>query len=68
MSPPLLKMPKKTKQYGWQCSECDKVNTNFTYLLLKLAKEGEKEGWGVFFCRNSLPCQKSFDLLQCRLL
>jgi len=24
LSPPLTKMPKKTKQYGWQCSECDK--------------------------------------------
>lgn len=24
MSPPLTKMPKKTKQWGWQCSECDK--------------------------------------------
>lgn len=24
MSPPLERMPKKTKQYGWQCSECDK--------------------------------------------
>merc|ERR1719318_2368534 len=24
LSPPLAKMPKKTKQWGWQCSECDK--------------------------------------------
>merc|ERR1740128_1385749 len=24
MNPPLPRMPKKTKQYGWQCSECDK--------------------------------------------
>eukprot|EP00092_Neocalanus_flemingeri_P007547 GFUD01008145.1.p1 GENE.GFUD01008145.1~~GFUD01008145.1.p1 ORF type:complete len:904 (-),score=240.13 GFUD01008145.1:238-2562(-) len=24
LSPPLTKMPKKTKQWGWQCSECDK--------------------------------------------
>ena len=20
----MFRMPKKTKQYGWQCSECDK--------------------------------------------
>merc|ERR1719348_1278136 len=24
LSPPLVKVPKKTKQYGWQCNECDK--------------------------------------------
>ena len=24
LSPPLMRHPKKSKQYGWQCSECDK--------------------------------------------
>uniref|UniRef100_T1JG44 PHD finger protein 14 n=1 Tax=Strigamia maritima TaxID=126957 RepID=T1JG44_STRMM len=27
LDPPLTRMPKKTKQQGWQCSECDKTDT-----------------------------------------
>nr|XP_022908954.1 PHD finger protein 14 isoform X1 [Onthophagus taurus] len=26
LNPPLLRLPKKSKQYGWQCSECDKTS------------------------------------------
>ncbi|KAL1452864.1 hypothetical protein WDU94_007051 [Cyamophila willieti] len=28
LSPPLLRMPKKTKLMGWQCSECDKESSD----------------------------------------
>ncbi|KAK6645407.1 hypothetical protein RUM43_001684 [Polyplax serrata] len=28
LNPPLARMPKKTKQMGWQCSECDKESGN----------------------------------------
>jgi len=28
VNPPLARMPKKTKQYGWQCSECDEKSEN----------------------------------------
>ncbi|XP_018361450.1 PREDICTED: PHD finger protein 14 isoform X2 [Trachymyrmex cornetzi] len=27
LSPPLARMPKKTRQMGWQCSECDKESS-----------------------------------------
>lgn len=26
LNPPLSRLPKKSKQYGWQCSECDKTS------------------------------------------
>ncbi|VVC34294.1 Hypothetical protein CINCED_3A006531 [Cinara cedri] len=28
LNPPLTRMPKKTKLFGWQCSECDNSNSN----------------------------------------
>lgn len=28
LDPPLSRMPKKTKQQGWQCSECDKTDND----------------------------------------
>ena len=36
LTPPLSKMPRKTKQYGWQCSECDKgdPSTNLSQPLI----------------------------------
>lgn len=26
LNPPLTRLPKKSKLYGWQCSECDKTS------------------------------------------
>eukprot|EP00095_Tigriopus_kingsejongensis_P007649 maker-scaffold116_size340332-snap-gene-0.24 protein:Tk07649 transcript:maker-scaffold116_size340332-snap-gene-0.24-mRNA-1 annotation:"phd finger protein 14-like" len=28
LTPPLTRMPKKSKLYGWQCSECDRESSN----------------------------------------
>merc|ERR1719348_744763 len=40
LSPPLAKVPKKTKQYGWQCNECDKgdpsLQTQMSYQEIDL--------------------------------
>jgi len=43
LTPPLTKMPKKTRQYGWQCSECDNsVNTLETPPVEETEGEGEE--------------------------
>ena len=43
LTPPLAKMPRKTKQYGWQCSECDKGDPSNIQPLAGLSQDIDLE-------------------------
>ncbi|CAH0778308.1 unnamed protein product [Bemisia tabaci] len=62
LNPPLTSMPKKTKLYGWQCSECDKdssgsemenVDTEAPRKLRQIIKDNDKHSQFLEFSDTS---------------
>lgn len=43
LTPPLTRIPKKSKLYGWQCSECDRATAHEEALAVDLGSNGQRK-------------------------